>query len=446
MAASVFDSQIYSRLFATGEMGKLFTDSAEVRAMMLVEGALAKAQGELGVIPETAGAFLHRALMEVQLDPAALADPAGTNGVTVPGLVAALRKALEAPEYAQYLHWGATSQDIADTGLMLRLRQALNIIEQGLQALLAALADLAETHAETPLAARTYGQYATATSFGAVVAGWGHPLLALLAELPTLRKSVLWVSLSGAAGTGAALGPKAAETRAALAKALGLHDPGRSWHADRGPVLALAAWCSRLSLALGKMGEDVTLMVQSGGAELRLAGAGGSSTMPQKQNPVAPSVLVALARQATALNSALQAAGMPRQQRDGAAWFTEWLTLPQLVLSTGAALLHGQALAGAITPDTGAMAAPLTEGLGLIHAEALSFRLAETMPRPEAQATIKTLCQQAIATDTPLQTLAAKAHPELTLHDIFDPAQQMGQAPQEARAFATDCRTVCRTA
>ena len=442
MAASVFDSQIYSRLFATGEMGKLFTDSAEVRAMMLVEGALAKAQGELGVIPETAGAFLHRALMEVQLDPAALADPAGTNGVTVPGLVAALRKALEAPEYAQYLHWGATSQDIADTGLMLRLRQALNIIEQGLQALLAALADLAETHAETPLAARTYGQYATATSFGAVVAGWGHPLLALLAELPTLRKSVLWVSLSGAAGTGAALGPKAAETRAALAKALGLHDPGRSWHADRGPVLALAAWCSRLSLALGKMGEDVTLMVQSGGAELRLAGAGGSSTMPQKQNPVAPSALVALARQGSGLLSVLHGAAMQQHQRDGASWFTEWMCLPQIVLGAASAATTAKALAAGITPNADAMAAALDSGLDMIHAEALSFALTETLPRPEAQAATKDMCKTAVADNIPLRDLAAAKWPDIDWAALCQPQNNLGEAVTLAKNFTTTAKVL----
>ena len=119
MAASVFDSPLFSRLFPAGEVGKLFTDSAELRAMLLVEGALAKAQGALGVIPETAAAYIHRAAMEVQIDQAGLAEPTGQNGVSVPGLVAAFRAAMQAPEHAQYVHWGATSQDIIDTGLML---------------------------------------------------------------------------------------------------------------------------------------------------------------------------------------------------------------------------------------------------------------------------------------------------------------------------------------
>jgi len=104
MAASVFESPLYHRLFATGEVGRLFTDAAELRAMLLVEGALARAQGDLGLIPETAAAFIQRSAMEVQIDPAALAQATGQNGVPVPALVTAFRKAMEAPEYAQYLH------------------------------------------------------------------------------------------------------------------------------------------------------------------------------------------------------------------------------------------------------------------------------------------------------------------------------------------------------
>ena len=129
MAASVFASALYGGLFPTGEVGRLWSDAAEVRAMLLVEGALARAQGSLGVIPEISGAFIHRAAMEVQIDPAGLAGATGRNGVAVPALVAAFRKAMEAPEHANYVHWGATRQDIIDTGLMLRLRQTLAALE-----------------------------------------------------------------------------------------------------------------------------------------------------------------------------------------------------------------------------------------------------------------------------------------------------------------------------
>jgi 3-carboxy-cis,cis-muconate cycloisomerase len=436
MAASVFDSPLYSRLFPSGEVGKLFTDSAEVRAMLLVEGALAKAQGALGVIPETAAAYIHRAAMEVQIDPAALSQPTGQNGVSVPGLVAAFRAAMEAPEHAQYAHWGATSQDIMDTGLMLRLGRMLTLQEEMLTDTVKALGRLAVDHAATPMAARTYGQHATPTSFGATVAHWGAPLLDLLAELPALRQSTLWVSLSGAAGTSAALGPKAQETRAALATALNLVDPQRSWHSDRGPILRLADWQTRLALALGKMAEDLLLLTQTGMAEVSLGAAGASSTMPQKQNPVLPSAMAATARQAAGLHATLQGAALHRLDRDGAAWFTEWLSLPQLCLAATATLIHAQSLSRTLAPVPSAMLAAMTDGQNLIHAEALSFALARHLPRPEAQAAIKALCKEAGATGADLAALAMQAYPDLDLAPVFDAAAQMGHAPDEAGRFA----------
>ncbi|WP_010139154.1 lyase family protein [Oceanicola sp. S124] len=436
MAGSVHDSAVYARLFDAGEAGRLFTDSAEVRSMIIVEGALAKAQGALGMIPEVSAAFIQRASLEILIDPGALTAGVAKNGVPVPSLVAEFRKEMQAPEHAQYVHWGATSQDIADTGQMLRLRQLLALCEDGLKELLGALAKLASDHAALPMAGRTYGQFATPVSFGSHVAAWGWPLLDLLKELPALRESSLWVSLSGAAGTGAEFAGKGAELRAALAEGLGLRDPGRSWHADRGPVLRIAAWLARMAQCLGKMGDDLILMAQSSASEVKLSASGGSSTMPQKQNPVQPSALLALARQVMGLKAVMDGAGMPRQERDGAAWFTEWLVFPQLCLSAAAALTTARAAVPGLTPKAEEMRAVFTEARGLLHAEALSFRLAGQMPRPEAQAKVKELAQQVLATGRPLGELAAEALPDLDLSGLFTPEEQMGDAPANARAFA----------
>ncbi|WP_291735359.1 lyase family protein, partial [Leisingera sp. F5] len=254
--------------------------------------------------------------------------------------------------------------------------------------------------------------------------------------LPGLRRSCLLVSLSGAAGTSSTLGPKAAEVRAAMANGLGLGDPGCSWHTDRTPVLRIADWLARVTLAFGKLGEDGTALAQSGIGEISLGGAGASSTMPQKQNPVAPSVLAALARQGSGLLSVLQGASIQQHQRDGAAWFTEWMCLPQIVLGAASAAKTGRALCAGLAPNAAAMASALSDGLGMIHAEALSFALAAKMPRPDAQAAVKMLCQEAQSTRTPLQELVALAYPDLDAAALFDPAQQMGRAPWEALQFA----------
>ena len=435
MAGSVFDSLLLGKLFPAGDTGRLFSDTAEIRAMLLVEGALAKVQGALGVIPEISAAAIARAAMEIQIDPGALAEPTGANGVSVPGLVAQFRTLMQAPDHAQYVHWGATSQDIIDTGLMLRLRQALALTETDLRQTVATLAALAEKHADLPMAARTWGQQATVTSFGAVAAAWGEPLLELLGEIENLRARHLLVSLSGATGTASALGPQAAQTRANLAEALGLADPERSWHTDRTPVLRIAGWMTRVTDALGKLGQDTIALVQTEVGEVQLGGAGSSSTMPQKQNPVGPSVLVATARHNAGLTGTLHGAASHLHQRDGAAWFTEWMVLPQIVLGAAACTRTALTLVQTLEPQPKAMAAGLERGLDLIHAEALSFALTQHMPRPDAQAATKTLCREAAASHTPLRTLVARDFPGLDVTALFDPARQMGQAPADARNF-----------
>lgn len=312
MTATPFDSAHLHRLFPAGDIGKLFSDSAEIRAMMIVEGALAKVQGTAGIIPETAARAIHRASLELQVDPGGLAAGTGTDGIPVPALVAAFRDLMQAPEHAQYLHWGAGAQDIQDSALMLRMRQALILAERDLRTLLAALAALA------------------GTDLADTAAGSGWPLLDLAEELPALREGVLWVSLSdtasGADGTGAPA------LRAALAEALNLHDPGRSWHADRTPVLRIAGWLARLGAALGRMGADL---------QPALAETAPASTI----SPAGLPALAALSRHVAGLAATLS---QPcTWQEEGADRFTEWLCLPQLVLSAAAALTHGRRLAEA---------------------------------------------------------------------------------------------------
>ncbi len=438
MAASVFDSPLHAHLFPTGEAGRLFSDSAAIRAMLLVEGALARAQGTLGVIPELSAAAIGRAAMEIAIDPGAIAKSTGENGVSVPGLVAAFRAEMNAPEHAQYVHWGATSQDIIDSGLMLRLRQLLVLAEADLRAILSALADQAERHADLPMAGRTWGQQATPTSWGAVLADWGHELCDLTEALEPLRGSSLVVALSGAAGTSSAL-PHPAETRAALAEGLGLADPGRSWHVARGPILRIADWLVQVTGVCARMGAALVAMTGTEVAEVRIGAAGASSTMPQKQNPVGPSMMQALGYHATALHAALGPGTQHLHQRDGAALFTEWMVLPQLALGAASALQRTRSVVTGLAPDAERMAANLAAGQGLIHAEALSFALARQMPRPEAQAATKVLCRAALAQGETLEKLARAAHPDLP-EGLFDPARALGQAPVDARAFAARVR------
>ena len=247
---------------------------------------------------------------------------------------------------------------------------------------LTALADLADTHADTPQAARTYGQVAVPSSFGAWVATWGQPLLRSHRAMPALRQEALAVSLSGAAGTGAMLGPDPAAIRAGLAEALGLPDPGTSWHAERSRIRTLATWLSEVLTATGKIGEDMLRLSRTEVGEIRFGAAGASSTMPQKQNPVAASTLVALSRFGTT-QAGLITGTLHGDARDGAAWFTEWLALPQLVIACAKSLAILQDTLSQLDVRTEVMAARINDPLGLIHAETLSFALAAHMPRAD---------------------------------------------------------------
>lgn len=438
MPASAMTSTIYGGLFGDPETENLLSDMAELRAMLLVEGTLARVQGSLGLIPADAAAHIDRTAQEALIDPAALGPETARNGVPVPALLAALRKDATAPDQLHYLHWGATSQDIMDTGLALRLRPVLTLWQSRLDALLHQLADLADTYADLPMAARTYGQIATPTTFGSLVAGWGWPLLAACERLAALRPALLQVSLSGAAGTLSAMGPQGPEVRAALAKALELNDPGHSWHADRSSIGALAGFAATLAGSLGKIGEDLILLSQSGLAEVTLGAAGASSTMPQKQNPVAPSALVALARFVIGQAAILQGAGLHRQQRDGAAWFMEWLTLPQTCIALSRALTLTHDCLSRLKPDAAAMASQLDADHGSIHAEALTFALARHMPRPEAERAVKALLAKAQSSGTSLMDLAIHSYPALVGPE--DRVASLGEAPNDARHFAQTVR------
>jgi 3-carboxy-cis,cis-muconate cycloisomerase len=375
MPAAPADSLLYGRLFSDDDTARLFTDSAEIRAMLLVVGALARVQGALGVIPAQAAAFIDRSSQQVLLDPAAMAVETAQNGGPVPALLAAFRKASGAPEPMQYLHWGATSQDIMDTSLSLRLRPMLAQWQGRIDTLLARLGTLAEAHADLRMSARTYGQATMPTSFGAVLAGWGWPVLRWRDAMPNLSKALLQVSLSGAAGTRSAMGDAGPAVRAALAEALGLADPGHSWHSDRSGLGQLAAFAAGLAGSLGKLGEDVILLAQSGVAEATPGGAGASATMAEQQNPVAASALVALARHVIGLAAMVQAAAIHRGQHDGAAWFSEVLSLPQLCICTGRMLSLAVEITANLTPNADAMAQGLHGGQGLAPAEARAFAL-----------------------------------------------------------------------
>ncbi|WP_200341206.1 lyase family protein [Rhodovibrio sodomensis] len=426
---SAFDSALTGDLLADADVRALFSDSRRIADMLRVESGLACAQARLGVIPPGVACRIVDAGTALQPDLAAIGAATARDGVPVPELVRQLRAALDA-EAAAYVHYGATSQDIVDTAGVLALRDLCDLVDRRARDLVQRLAALAARHRATLCLARTRTQPAVPTSFGLRALAWARPLSRERARLAALRGEVLCVQFGGAAGNLSALGDRGPAVADALAGELGLAPSVPAWHGERDGLLALTDALARIAGALGKLGQDVAHGCQAEVAELRLSSGGGSSTMPNKANPVAAETLVALARHAAGSLAAAHQAQLHALERDGAAWTLEWLNLPQVAMAAGGGLARARAVLDALTVDTHRMAAAVTGGAGLPMAEAASFALAEHVPRVDAQATVAAACRTASdAGEHLLDVLARQSDAAVDWADLRRAERLLGPAP-----------------
>ncbi len=436
MAHSPLDSDIFGGLFGDPVIGDLMSEASFIRAMMTVEGHLAKVQGELGIIPQESASAIFKASSEITIDPSDLGAGTQKDGIPVPAFVGVFRRKMEAPEHARYVHWGATSQDIMDTGLILRLREVLDHIDAQCLALLDGFAGQADAHGRLPMAARTRNQVATTTSFGARVASWGSPFLRHVERLAQTRVRLEVVSFAGASGTLAALEGRGLEVADALADSLGLGRQLTPWHSARDTIAEVAHVLAGLAGSLGKFGEDVISLGQSELREVSLSASGGSSTMPHKSNPVGPETILALSKVAGAQAGLVGAAMIHKGERDGGAWALEWHALPQLLGAVGGALRHSVDLAVEMTPNPERMMASIDATGGLMFAEAATFALAKVMPRPDAQALVKQACGDAVQQGRHLKDVL-EPQADIDWDAVFAVDQQMGDAARFADRFVS---------
>ncbi|QLF68429.1 3-carboxy-cis,cis-muconate cycloisomerase [Peteryoungia desertarenae] len=343
MTVGVFDHPVLAGLLGDESLYELFTVEAELAAMLAFEVALAQAQAAFELIPNEAADAIARLPSGFAPDVVLLRQAIGSDGVVIPELVRQWREALG--EHAPHVHFGATSQDAIDTGLMLRLKPALSLIAQRLLNLIAELAALKQRHGHVQLMGRTRMQAALPILAGDRIASWQDPLADLDARLRAFRETGLPLQLGGAVGTLEKLGDKAAEIRADVARRLELADHSQ-WHSQRTVIADLGHLVSLITGSLGKFGQDIALMADNG--SVRLSGGGASSAMPHKRNPVKAEVLVTLARFNAVQLSGLHHSLVHEQERSGAAWTLEWMILPQMVVACGGALKLGLDLAQSI--------------------------------------------------------------------------------------------------
>jgi 3-carboxy-cis,cis-muconate cycloisomerase len=393
------DSKIFGPLFIDPEVAGLFDDDAFLRAMLAVEGALARVEARLGIIPSAAGGRISNIAGSVALDPQQIGQGMLRDGVPVIGLVKALREAV-GREAAPYVHWGATTQDIVDTATVLQIRSALGIMENRLATIIDGLASLAVRYRATVMAGRTHGQQALPVSFGLKAAGWLAPLVRHRNRLAAQRSGLLKLQFGGAAGTLAALGDNGMAVMQALARELDLSLPMMPWHSQRDSLAEFAGWLSMLTASLAKMAQDIILLAQNEVGEVAESGEpdrGGSSSMPQKRNPIVSELIIAAARTNASLLSAMHQAMIQEHERATHGWQVEWLTLSQMIVLTGGALKNALFLAKNLRVNEDVMRANIARSNDLVLAEAAVQALSAEIPRTEAQALVKKACGVAAA-------------------------------------------------
>lgn len=436
MTVGVFDSRIYGCLFGDDAVAAQFNDREQMRAMLRVEAALARAEAACGLIPAGAARAITDAARSLSPDPACLAGGTATSGVPVAALVELLRETV-GEEAASYVHWGATSQDIVDTALVLRLREVLAVIDGRLEELGGRLLALARRHRDSPMLARTRSQAAVPTSFGLKVAGWTAPLLRHRQRLAELRPRLLVVQLGGAAGTRSVFGETQADICAGLARELELGNVSLPWHTQRDAMVELAGWLSLVTGSLAKMAQDVLLLAQNEVGELHLAG-GSSSAMPHKLNPVAAELTVALARNNAALLGEMHQCLVSAHERDGGAWSSEWIALPQMAVAAGAALQRALTLFRHLAVDTGQMARNLAAMNGLVLAETAAYVLTRYMPRRQAWRLVEEAVERSKAEGCHLlDELAVSTTVPFDWETLKQPAAQIDTARRILDEFLT---------
>jgi len=443
---------LFDDLFSYEALEQTLSDHARVRAMLRFEAALALAESHAGVIPEGAAKVIAEHCQNSTFDPSAISKQAALAGNIAIPLVKALTESIsqQNKDAARFVHWGATSQDAMDTGFLLQTRDVLALLEADLAHMTDTLCALAERHIDTPCVARTWMQQALPTTFGVIVAGWLDAILRQRTCLRELRTRLLALQFGGAVGTLAALREKGPLVAKHLATELQLSLPTIPWHTHRDRTAELGAYLGLLTGVLGKIARDISLRTQTEIGELAepaAEGRGGSSTMPQKHNPVTCAVVLAAATRAPGLVSTILAAMPQEYERGLGGWQAEWETLPELLRVSAGALHHLAEMLPGLTFDREHMRQNIDNSNGLIFAEGVSVALADRMGKMPAHLLLEAASKKAIAENRHLKDVLL-AEPNLRGHltaadlqALFDPGNYLGSAAEFVRNVVSFARS-----
>lgn len=437
MSTTVFDSTLFRDMFGTAEMRAVFSDKSLIERYIEVEVALAKAQARCGVVPAEAAAQIARLSRYEDLDLALMQHETEIVGYPILPLVEQLSKLCG--EAGRYVHWGATTQDIMDTAVVLQVRAALAIVGRDIQAVRGLLAELAQRYRDTPMAGRTHLQHALPITFGYKCAVWLSMFDRHAERLVQLRPRVEVGQFAGAAGTLASLGDKGLEVQAALMDELGLGIPQATWHVARDGLAEALNFLGLVSASLGKVALDIMMMMTSELGEAYepfVKGRGASSTMPQKRNPISCELMYAAAKGVRQQAGLMLDAMIQDFERSTGPWQAEWIAIPEAFALTAASLGQARFMLAGLDVRTERMRKNLDMTQGLIVAEAVMMGLAPALGRQVAHDVVYAACR--LANDQGMSLFEAlKAQGEATarldlatLEHLCDPGNYLGLAPQ----------------
>jgi 3-carboxy-cis,cis-muconate cycloisomerase len=440
-------------LSTTEPLAEIFSDESFLQAMLDFEAALARAEARAGIVPKTAAEAIARAARAKHFDARTIAREtlrAGTPGIPIARALTA-RVERTNRRAARFVHWGATSQDVADTALILLLKQAQPILTADWLRLKRALVRISNRHKNTAMLGRTLMQAALPITFGLKAAGWLGALRRSQARVETAFADALVLQFGGASGTLAALGEQGLRVGRWIAAELALGYPDAPWHTHRDRLGALVAACGVLTASLGKMARDLSLLMQNEVAEVTEPGGqgrGGSSTMPQKQNPIASAVTLAAADRVPGLVAAFLWGMVQEHERGVGGWQAEWPTVGTVIQSTGLAMRSMAEAAEGLRVDTRRMREAIDATRGGAFAEKVSLLLGAKLGRARAQAIVGEAVRQAERKQRRLTEVLAET-PQVTreldkqmLRDLETPEQYLGVAEQFRKRLLSTSKNV----
>jgi 3-carboxy-cis,cis-muconate cycloisomerase len=442
-------ARLLDPLFTTDAMREIFSDRRRLQAMLDFEAALARALARAGIAP---AASVEPIVAQCTADHFSL-DVLAREAALAGNLAIPLVKALTAvvtksdPKAAGFVHWGATSQDAIDSGLVLQLRDALDLLQRELLQFSATLARVAEKHQATLLAGRTWLQQASPITLGLKVAGWLDAIHRHQARIAHARNGVLTLQFGGAVGTLAALGENGPSVAAALASDLKLKVPSIPWHTHRDRFAEVATTLGLLVGTLGKIARDISLLAQTEIGEVlepTESGRGGSSTLPHKRNPVGSAVVLAAAIRVPALVSVMLTAMVQEHERGLGGWHAEWETLPEIFLLAAGALAHLEHVVDGLDVYEEHMTYNLGATHGLILSEAMAIALARHIGRSPAHQLVEHAAHRALESGRALRDLLLEDQEvrarlsSAEIDSLLDPKNYTGSAASMIQQVLTD--------